>query len=77
MTNLSDGAPYLSALGLLPVSPKAALGVGDGEAAQEVGGDIQNLHADLAIARDVLAVPFAEARADNQGPTPLSRGDKI
>jgi hypothetical protein len=58
----------------LSIGPKAALGIGDGEAAQKVGGDIQNLHADFAIARDVLAVPSAKPRAYDQGPTPLSRG---
>ena len=35
---------------------KAALGVGDTEAAQEIGGDIENPHADLAIGRNVFAV---------------------
>ena len=44
-----------SPLGLLSVGPKAALGVGDTETAQEVGDDIQNLHADLAICFSTIA----------------------
>ncbi len=46
--------------GPLSVGPKAALGVGDTEAAQKIGGDVENLHADLAIGGNVLAVPFAK-----------------
>jgi len=39
---------------------KAAMGVGEGEAAQEVGGDVKNLHAHLAIGRNVFAVAVAK-----------------
>jgi len=39
---------------------KAALSVRDGKAAQEIGGDIQNLHASLAIGRNVFAVAVAK-----------------
>ena len=46
--------------GPLSIGPKAALGVGDKEAAQEIGGDIENLHADLAIDGNVFAVAVAK-----------------
>jgi len=39
---------------------KAALSVRDGKAAQEIGGDIQNLHASLEIGRNVFAVAVAK-----------------
>jgi len=39
---------------------KAALRVGEGESAQEVGGDIENLHADLAIEGNFPAVAVAK-----------------
>ena len=59
-TNLSATCPFLDTLGLPGKCLKAALGVGDTEAAQEVGGDIENLHADLAIDGNVFAVAVAK-----------------
>jgi len=69
---VSATCPFLGTLGTLAVGPKAALGVGNGEAAQKVGGDIENPHTDLAIGGNLLAV--AKPRAYHQGPTPRSRG---
>jgi len=56
---------------------KAALGVGEGEAAQEIGGDIQNLHASLAIGRNVFAVAVAKPRADHQIHAPVQRQEEL
>jgi len=50
----------------LSVGPKAALGVCDGKTPQEVGGEIQHLHADLAIAGNLLTVAVAKPRAYDQ-----------
>lgn len=58
-------------------SPKAALGIGYGEAAQEIGGGVENLHADFAIGRDFPAVTFAKARADYQIDAPVQRRQDI
>jgi len=59
------------------VGPKAALSVGDIEAAQEVGDDIENHHANLAIGGNVLAVAFAKPRAYNQVHAPVQRLKKL
>ena len=65
---------FLGALGPLAVGSKAALGVGDKGAAEEVGDDIENPHADHAIGGGMSWPLPLQNREPITRSTPLSRG---